>query len=541
MDNQRLILFIIFSFSIIMLWDAWDKQHAPVTPISPVTTHQTQQQDIPTLPSEQKTGQLAVDSTFIPTSGKRIHVYTDTIEAEIDLLGGDLRHLALQNYKSTHDKTKNFVLLDAKSPTDLYLTQTGLLGAGLPTHKSQFIASQDSYELSNGKETLDVKLEWQDNTGIKVEKIYTFHRGSYVIDVHYEIHNNTAATITPSAYYQLVRDGNVAQESRFVSTFTGVGYFTEAEKYKKQTFADIEKNHLSKNASDGWIGIVQHYFVSAWIPKQGVVREFYTKALGNNIYSAGAVVTIGSVAPGASAITEARLFSGPQEQAHLKTVTQGLEYTVDYGWLTVIATPLFWLLYMIEKLVHNWGIAIITLTVLIKAAFYPLSAASYKSMAHMKKVAPRLQQMKERYGDDREKLQKAMMELYKTEKINPMGGCLPILVQVPVFIALYWVLLGSVELRQAPFMLWINDLSVPDPYYVLPLLMAASMIIQGNLNPPPPDPVQAKVMKIMPVVFSVFFFFFPAGLVLYWLVNNVLSILQQWRINSVIEGGSKSK
>jgi YidC/Oxa1 family membrane protein insertase len=361
-----------------------------------------------------------------------------------------------------------------------------------------------------------------------------------VVDLRYDIHNGTAATLEPSAYFQLVHDSESSKGSRMMPTFSGAAYFTDSDKYKKLSFDDMKKSNLSKNTTDGWIGMVQHYFAGAWLPKQGSAREYYTKQLGNDLYSAGAVMPLGSIAPGASASVGARLFAGPQEQKHLKEVAPGLEYTVDYGWLTIIATPLFWVLTAIQKVVHNWGVAIILLTVMLKLLFYPLSAASYRSMAHMRKIAPRLQSIKERYGDDREGLHKAMMELYKTEKINPMGGCLPIMVQIPVFIALYWVLLGSVELRHAPFMLWIQDLSATDPYYVLPLLMGATMIIQTSLNPTPPDPIQAKMMKNMPVAFSVFFFFFPAGLVLYWLVNNVLSIAQQWAINRSIEGGHKA-
>jgi YidC/Oxa1 family membrane protein insertase len=285
---------------------------------------------------------------------------------------------------------------------------------------------------------------------------------------------------------------------------------------------------------------VQHYFVSAWIPEQGTPREYFTKQIGENLYSMGLVSALGKLSPGGSLSVTAHYYVGPQDQKHLKAVAPGLEYTVDYGWLTIIAAPLFWVLSAIQKLVHNWGIAIILLTVLIKLGFYPLSAASYRSMAQMRELAPRLQRMKEQFGDDRQKLHQAMMDLYKTEKINPMGGCLPILIQIPVFIALYWVLLGSVEMRHAPFFLWIQDLSATDPYYVLPILMGLTMIIQTSLNPVPPDPVQAKVMKIMPIVFSVFFFFFPAGLVLYWLVNNVLSIAQQWHINRTIGQARKS-
>lgn len=541
MDNQRLILFLVFSFSILMLWDGWERQHAPQTlPVAQVQG-QTKPQDIP---SGSKAGQPAVVAQE-PESGsvghgEKLRVKTDLFEVEIDTLGGDIRHLELLHHKATEDKTKNFVLLDDKQRLHLYIAQSGLIGSGLPNHKTMFTGKADTYALADGSDSLEVKLSWQDAAGLRVDKVYTFHRGSYVTDVRYDIHNNSGASVEPSAYFQLVQSSESVDSSLMMPTFTGAAYFTETEKYKKISFDDMKKSNLSKNSSDGWIGLVQHYFVSAWLPKVGAAREYYTKQLGDDLFSVGTVQPVGVIAPGASGTIGTRLFAGPQEQTRLKEVAPGLEYAVDYGWLTIIATPLFWLLSTIQKLVHNWGLAIILLTVLIKAAFYPLSAASYKSMAHMKKVAPRLQQIKERYGDDREKLHQAMMELYKTEKINPMGGCLPILVQVPVFIALYWVLLGSVEMRHAPFMLWITDLTASDPYYVLPVLMGVSMIIQTSLNPTPPDPIQAKMMKIMPVAFSIFFFFFPAGLVLYWLVNNVLSIAQQWTINRSIEGGSKA-
>ena len=536
MDTKRLILFMILSFSILMLWDSWERQHQP-----PVTTPvPTAIDPVPNVPS--KVNQLAAPSNegFSLGTGQRVHVKTDLVEATIDTLGGDVRRLELTKHHATEDKTKNFVLLDDSSPsTHLYIAQSGLIGAGLPNPKTVYSASSTEYSLAEGSDKLEVRLSWHDVNNIQVDKIYTFHRGSYVIDLAYEIKNGSNVAIDPSIYYQLLHDSQSDKASKMMPTFTGAAYYTEADKYKKVKFDDMKKTNLSKNASDGWIGMVQHYFASAWLPKTGMTREYYTKSLSDTVFAAGAVVGAGNIAAGSSATVNARLFAGPQEQTHLKEVAPGLEYVVDYGWLTIIASPLFWVLSAIQKLVQNWGVAIILLTVLIKALFYPLSAASYRSMAQMRKVAPRLQQMKERYGDDKAKMQQAMMELYKTEKINPLGGCLPVLVQIPVFISLYWVLLGSIEMRQAPFALWITDLSATDPYYVLPIVMGLTMILQTYLNPTPPDPVQAKVMKIMPVVFSVFFFFFPAGLVLYWLVNNVLSIAQQWSINRSIEGGHK--
>ena len=536
MDTQRLILFLVFSFSILMLWDAWERQHAPQP--APQTQTQAQVQDVPAAPA--KAGQPGIvaaktnNEAFSLGGGEKIRVKTDMIVAQIDTLGGDLRRLELLHHRATGDMSKNFVLLDDSDQAHPYVAQSGLIGPGLPNHRTAFTAKAGDYALADGSDKLEVRLTWNDGKGVQVDKLYTFHRGSYVVDVSYEIRNGGPSPLEPSVYYQVVHDSQSNQGSMMMPTFTGAAYFTEADKYKKVSFDDMKKSNLSKSASDGWIGLVQHYFVSAWLPRQGAAREYYTKNVGGESFSAGAVLPAGSIAPGASSSIGARLYAGPQEQTYLKNAAPGMEYTVDYGWLTIIASPLFWVLEAIQKLVHNWGVAIILLTVMLKLAFYPLSAASYKSMAQMGKMAPRLQTLKERYGDDREKLHKAMMELYKTEKINPMGGCLPVLVQIPVFIALYWVLLGSVELRHAPFMLWIQDLSSIDPYYVLPVLMGATMIIQTRLNPTPPDPIQAKVMKIMPVVFSVFFFFFPAGLVLYWLVNNILSIAQQWNINRTL-------
>jgi YidC/Oxa1 family membrane protein insertase len=324
-----------------------------------------------------------------------------------------------------------------------------------------------------------------------------------------------------------------------VPTFFGFAWFTNEDKFHKVTFSDVDKykQAFNKKATDGWIALVQHYFMAAWLPAAGVSREFRIRKLENGLYSAAVIVGAGTVAPGATGTVRMPLYVGPQEQDKLADLAPGLDLSIDYGWLTIIATPLFWLLSWIYQWVGNWGLAIIGLTVIVKAVFYPLSAASYRSMAKMRVVTPKMQKLKDQYGGDRQRLNQAMMELYKTEKINPLGGCLPIMVQIPVFIALYWVLLASVELRHAPFYGWITDLSQPDPFYVLPVLMGATMIIQTWLSPTPPDPVQAKIMKIMPVAFSVFFFFFPAGLVLYWLVNNILSITQQWYITRQIEQG----
>ena len=541
MDTKRLILFVIFSFSILMLWDAWQRQHAPET--LPVEAQQAADTSIPQVAkgaSSVQQSALPTEASFQLPRGQRISVETDLFKADIDTIGGDLRKLELTKHRAADSNDKNFVLLDDAATPMVYVAQTGLIGADLPTHKTTFTSSASSYKMQDGSDKLEVRLTWTGSSA-QVDKIYTFHRGNYAVDVSYQIHNNGSTAIQPSVYYQIVHDNVSNQGSAMMPTFTGGVYYTEADKYKKLSFKDMAKTNLSKNSKDGWAGIAQHYFVSAWIPKDGLARELYSKQLSDKMFSIGSVSPLASIAPGAIASIDAKFYVGPQTHNDLVATAPGLEYTVDYGWLTVIASPLFWVLSAIEKLVHNWGVAIIILTVLLKLLFYPLSAASYRSMAQMRELAPRLQSLKEKFGDDRQKLQQAMMELYKTEKINPMGGCLPVVVQIPVFISLYWVLLGTVEMRHAPFALWIHDLSAIDPYYVLPILMGATMIIQSRLNPTPPDPIQAKVMMIMPVVFSVFFFFFPAGLVLYWLVNNVLSIAQQQYINRIIAKASAAK
>lgn len=530
MDTRRLILFVIFSFSIMLLWDAWQKEHAPETPVT--QTAATPQGAPADKPQE--------NGGFSLKKGERITVKTDRYAAVIDTVGGDLRQLSLLEHKAD-DNSGPYELMSDQSSDKLYVAQTGLKGDGLPTHYQTFTTTQTSYVMQESENSLEVRLTAPETNGISVDKIYTFHRGQYQIDVRYEIKNNSAQAISPSVYYQIIHDSQSNQGSKMMPTFTGGAYFTEADKYNKVKFDEMAKKDVSINAKDGWVGLVQHYFVSAWIPQSKAERKFYTTKLSENDYSIGTILPVGQIAPGATKTVDAKLFSGPQEQDDLEAAAPGLEYVVDYGILTVIAKPLMWLLTHIYDLVKNWGIAIIILTILIKAAFFKLSASGYRNMAHLREMAPRMQALKDKFGDDKQKLQQAMMEMYRTEKINPMGGCLPILVQIPVFISLYWVLLGSVQLRHAPFFGWIQDLSATDPYFVLPILMGATMIIQTTLNPPPTDPIQAKVMKIMPVLFSVFFFFFPAGLVLYWLVNNILSIWQQWAINRMIHAEAVAK
>ncbi len=551
MDSQRLVLFFVFTMSVFLLYESWQRdQQSAARAIAPAAVAPTPTPSaIPAAPSvDPSIPAPAATLTPAPVApapvnaadrGQVIKVETDLYRAEISTVGGDLIRLELLKHGGTLDRSREFVLFE-RSSDRVYIAQSGLIGSNLPNHQSAYTAKSGEYRLGDSAAELEVRLEAAG--GPKASKTYRFSRNSYVIDVVHEVTNTSAEPVVTHAYFQLVRDSKPPEgDSAMMPTYTGVAVYTDKEKFQKVAFGDIDSGKVPypKTASDGWIGMLQHYFLGAWLPKDGAPREYYTRQVPQGLYAAGVIIPGGTLAPGASATLSMPLYAGPQEQEKLAALAKGLDLAVDYGWLTVIAAPLFWVLQWIHGWVGNWGVAIIILTILIKLIFYPLSEASYRSMAKMRVVAPKMQRLKEQYGNDRQRMQQAMMELYKTEKINPLGGCLPILVQIPVFIALYWVLLASVEMRQAPFALWINDLSVPDPWYILPILMGATMIIQTRLNPEPPDPVQAKVMKIMPIAFSIFFFFFPAGLVLYWLVNNVLSIAQQWHINRVLERAAK--
>ena len=556
MDTQKLVLFLIFSTSLLFLWEAWQKEQQ--TPSSAVVATQgaTGEPAVPhkgetPVPGEKLiTGLPGSDSSSsssdgtvpvkaggkLPT-GEKVAVRTDLVRAEIDTAGGDLRRLELLHHPAKEDKSKPFALLQSEQG-HIYVAQSGLIGDELPTHKTRYTADSESYELSAGQDKVEVRLVAPESDGVRVTKVYTFHRGSYVIDVSFEVANGSAEAIQPFSYFQMLRDSQPPVGSVFmIPTYTGAALYTEQEKFKKIEFSALDKGTASypKNADNGWIAMLQHYFLTAWLPKEKTQREFYAKRLAENEYTAGVIVPIGVIQAGHTARVTVPLYAGPEEQSKLAAVAPGLDLTVDYGWLTVIGAPLFWLLSFYQSWTGNWGVAIILLTMSVKLAFFPLSAAGYRSMAKLRLVTPKLQRLREQHGNDRERMHQAMMDFYKTEKINPMGGCLPILVQIPVFISLYWVLLASVELRYAPFALWIEDLSSPDPLYILPVMMAVSMFIQTKLSPPATDPIQQKVMQIMPFAFAVFFFFFPAGLVLYSLVNNVLSIAQQWQITRMIE------
>ena len=545
MDTRRLILVLIFTFSSFMLWESWQKYNQPKPAANAVATT-TPGSAAPT-PSVSlqpgSTGSAApvVSAAAIAPVGETFIVSTDLLKATISAQGGDLVELELLRYKEHGNKDKNFFLFEAKHQ---YMAQSGLIGEGLPTHRSIFKRVEGPTELAEGANELKIRLEADAADGVKVTKILTFKRGSYLVDVAWEIANGSAKVFAPHAYFQLQRNDVAPEgETMMVSTFTGPAVYTDAEKYQKIAFGDIasDKAKFAKTADNGWLAMVQHYFVSAWVPKDKTPREYYMRKLeGGNSFQAGLIVPVAEIAPGAKGETSVSLYAGPQEQAALKELSPGLDLVVDYGWLTVVAAPIFWALQAIHGIVGNWGWAIIVLTVILKGIFFPLSAASYKSMAKMKLLTPRLTQLKERFGDDKQRLNQEMMKMYQTEKVNPLGGCLPILVQIPVFIALYWVLLGAVEMRDAPWTMWIHDLASPDPYFILPVIMIISMFVQTKLNPTPPDPIQAKVMMAMPLIFGVMFLWFPAGLVLYWVVNNILSIAQQWQITRMIESGGKA-
>jgi YidC/Oxa1 family membrane protein insertase len=541
MDTQRLILLFIFGFSVLMLWEAWDKEHRPkpAATAPAAVTQQAVPTPAPAAPGSAKPPPSAVPAADAPAKGETIRVTTDLLVADIDTLGGTLKRLELARHKDSTDPTKDLVLL---GPEHRYEAQSGLTGDTGPNHRSVWRALPGERSIAPDRDTVEVRLVAQSKDGLEVQKVYTFRRDSYVIDISLEIRNPGAAAVGTYGYFQLTHDGRPDISTNSVAatfgaqSFTGFAVFTSERAYEKVHSSDLDKGKADhvKRATNGWLAFVQHYFVSAWLPKDGLERDYLVEKRQDGTYAARVLIPT-NVAPGSTVKLSVPLYAGPQEQQRLRSAAPGLDLVVDYGWLAIIAWPLFWLLEKFHALSGNWGVAIILLTVLIKIIFFPLSAASYKSMARMKLVTPRLTKIREMYGHDRQKMNQAMMELYKTEKINPLGGCFPILVQIPVFIALYWTLLAAIELRHAPFMLWIKDLSALDPYYVLPILMTITMVVQTKLNPVPPDPVQAQVMKFMPFVFSIFFFFFPAGLVLYWLVNNILSILQQWQIQRMFD------
>ena len=552
-DIRRSILWVIFGFSMVLLWDKWQVHNGNKATFFPQPTEQkaaaageagkSANGDVPTpsaVPGVQPTAATVASAPAAPR--ETVEVSSDVLRLTFDSEGGSLVRADILQHKAATLSSKNQedkpLTLLTQTADHTYVAQSGLVGAPgsqLPTHKTPMKLVAADKALADGKNELTVRFESADVGGAKLVKTYTVRRGGYDISVKHEVVNTGTAPITPQLYMQLVRDGSTtASETPFYSTFTGPAVYTNEKKYQKIEFPDIEKKKADfvKTSSDGYVAMVQHYFASAWLLGEGIEREHYARKVDNNLYAAGMMTAVGALAPGEAKAVEARLFVGPQAEKVLEAVAPGLELVKDYGWLTMLAKPLYWLMEKIHGFVGNWGWSIVLLVVLIKAAFYWLNATAYRSMAKMKAINPRIMDMRERLKDNPQQMQQEMMRIYREEKVNPMGGCFPIMIQIPVFIALYWVLLSSVEMRNAPWTMWITDMSSPDPYYILPLVMTLTTVIQTALNPLPPDPMQAKLMWIMPLVFSVMFFFFPSGLVLYWITNNVLTITQQAYINN---------
>jgi len=549
MDIRRTVLWMIFSFSLLLLWNNWQIHNGKPSLFGPTPAATTSEPQaaannatpsVPSAPVPATAAASAVPGATAPVAARseEVVITTDVLRLTFDTMGAQLVRAELLKYPATGQPDKPTVLLDRAAGLN-YVVQTGVVGApngqSFPTHQTPFRIVSSERQLTG--DNLVVAFEGESG-GVKVTKTFTLHRGRYDVDVRHDLANVSAAPVSPALYLQLERDGNdPADTSSFYHTFTGFAVYSEQDKFQKITFGDIEKKKANyiKQSDNGWIAVVQHYFATAWVPPQGKPRTNELLEVQKNLYAARSIEAVGEIAPGAATRVDSHLWVGPQDQKAMAALAPGLELVVDYGWLTIIAKPLFKLMTWLHSILGNWGWTIVALTVLIKAVFYPLAAASYRSMARMKQVAPRLQALKEKYGDDKQKLNAAMMEMYRTEKINPLGGCLPMVVQIPVFISLYWVLLASVEMRGAPWILWVHDLSIRDPFFILPAIMMATMFLQIKLNPTPPDPIQAKVMMIMPLVFGGMMFFFPAGLVLYWCVNNTLSIAQQWSITRAMQ------
>ncbi|CAN5718406.1 membrane protein insertase YidC [soil metagenome] len=557
-DIRRTLLWVVFSMSLVLIWDAWQKHQghpsmfspAPAktaapstpapTPVAPVAANGAGTSSVPTasaLGGVAATPPVTTPTPAAASATEKIVVTTDVVQATFDTHGGSVIKLELLQQADQNNPDRKVTLFD-QTAERVYLAQSGLVNTGggpaLPTHLTNMTVVPGDRTLGSEAKELQIKFESPDVGGVKLVKTYTLKRGDYAIGVRYDVVNDSAAPVSPQLYVQLVRDGNAPPgESSFYSTFTGPAMYTEAAKFQKVPFKDIDKGAASheKTADNGYVAMVQHYFASAWLLPANTQREFFTRKVDNNLYSIGMLVPLGAIAPGATKALDAQLFAGPQQENQLSTLAPGLELVKDYGWFTILAKPLFWLLVKLHAILGNWGWSIVGLVVCLKIAFFWLNAQAYKSMAKMKAVNPKVMEMRERLKDKPQQMQQEMMRIYREEKVNPLGGCLPIVIQIPFFIALYWVLLSSVEMRNAPWIGWVHDLSAKDPYFILPLLMTASSLLQTWLNPRPPDPVQAKMMWIMQIVLSFMFFYFPAGLVLYWLTNNILSIAQQWAIN----------
>ena len=547
-DIRRTILWVIFAFSLVMLWDQWQVHNGnrptffpgasqpAVTASAPASAVPPAASAVPAATpgaTAMPPGTAAPAPAAEAMARERIEVTTDVLNLVFDTEGGSVIRSEFLKHPSAEHPDQPFVLFDS-SANRVYQAQSGLIGGPFPTHKTPMKFSGER-ALADGANELVLRFESPEQGGVRLNKIYTLQRGSYLVDVRHEVVNASGQAVNPQLYVQLVRDGNQAENATpFYSTFTGPAFYTDAKKFQKVEFSDIEKNKAEfvTSSPDGWVAMVQHYFASAWLLPDGKPRENFARKIDQNLYAAGMITPIGAIAPGATAAVDARLFIGPQEEKVLESIAPGLELVKDYGFFTILSKPLYWLLDKLHGFIGNWGWSIVALVFLLKILFYPLNAKAYASMAKMKAINPKVMDLRERYKDNPQQMQMEMMRVYREEKVNPMGGCLPILIQIPVFIALYWVLLSSVEMRGAPWILWIKDLSIKDPYFILPVVMTLTTLLQTALNPLPPDPMQAKLMWMMPLMFSVMFFFFPAGLVLYWITNNVLTIAQQWVINT---------
>jgi YidC/Oxa1 family membrane protein insertase len=569
-DIRRTVLWVIFGFSMVLLWDQWqifNGHKATFFPNPAQVASQPNAQvasgpaDVPAaVVSNPSNGSNTLSTPAnipvqdaVTTKREIVQITTDVLKVDVDTEGGNVVRVEFLKHADVNRPGQNVVLLD-NSTERIYMAQTGLIssvpGLNLPTHKTLMTARPGPRTMKGNDKTLSLVMESAPQNGVQLIKTYTFKAGDYAMDVKHDIVNSSNQEVAAQLYYQLVRDGNKpAGESSFYSTFTGPAIYTEAKKYQKVEFADIKKKkfEIESQSSTGYVAMVQHYFASAWVLPDGVLRNNSMDAVDigarmpDCCYRATLIAPLEAIAPGKTKSMSATLFAGPQEEHQLEAIYPGLELVKDYGWLTILAKPLYWLLNKLNNLLNNWGWSIVALVFLLKAGFYWLNAHAYKSMAKMKAINPKIMDMRERLKDNPQQMQVEMMKIYREEKVNPLGGCLPIAIQIPVFIALYWVLLSTVEMRNAPWVLWVHDLAAPDtslgvwfgvPVGILPIFMTLTTVLQTALNPAPPDPMQAKLMWIMPLAFSVMFFFFPSGLVLYWITNNVLSIAQQWIINT---------
>ena len=550
-EQIRMILIIALALVTFLLWDAWQRDYGPrpgteaPSSGSGTSSGESQGADVPRLPQSAQATSKSTPSASTDDGradsgiGRKVSVRTDVLRVEIDSLGGTITRVELLTYPVAHEKPDEpFVLLAEADTKDYFIAQSGFTGSSpAPNHTTQYEFDSASYELAEGSHVVEVPLRWRSDDGVEFIRTYRFERDSYAVDVRVDITNRSTEAWTGALYGQLQRGEPESPGGLFRTyTYTG-GILSGPDKpYEKVDFSDLASQNVDRTVTGGWVAMIQHYFAAAWIPAAEDANYYYSQALSSGRFSLGVASPTYSIPAGHSGEISFAFYAGPKVQKRMQDVAPHLERTVDYGWLWLIAEPLFWLLSRIHSYVGNWGWSIIILTFLIKLAFFQLSATSYKSMARMRKLQPRITTLRERHASDKQRMNQAMMELYRQEKINPLGGCLPIAVQIPVFIALYWVLLESVELRQASFIGWLDDLSLHDPFFVLPVLMGITMLIQQRLNPTPPDPMQAKIMMALPFVFTFFFLFFPSGLVLYWFVNNVLSIIQQWVITKKIVG-----